>query len=237
VQFTFKNGADCVSCSCEAEVCESVLRSNPNHRQSCTFHPRAHAQRAAAATHTPLELHAGSSSAAASQTLPTKSNGRGARVCGKPQAFLCVSGCAAEPDYGGLERYTQPLGFVSCGTHYCVDDTHTGTLSSVSLVNGHCTDLLYRVSATFFSFFIPRATRWQTMRASGCCSRPCTACSLRPVGDAALPLLPQPPQRCHGVPGTQGSAGNSEMLARTREAHDNGTVFFGILDTSICTLR
>jgi hypothetical protein len=108
--------------------------------------PRAHAQRAAAATHTPLQLHshgAGSSSAAASQTLPTKSNGRGTRRASRKHVLCVCAGCAAEPDYGDLER-TQPLGFVSCGhTAMDVDDALTGAaLFGVSL-HGHCTDFLY----------------------------------------------------------------------------------------------
>jgi hypothetical protein len=125
--------------------------------------------------------------------------------------------------------------------HWSLWMTHTQAFSSVSLAMGIAQTFFTEFPQPFFHCFIPiegsDTLANPSVRQAAAHSRPCTACSLRPVDDAALPLLPQPPQRCHGVPGTQGSAGNSEMLARTREAHDNGTVFFGILDTSKCTLR
>ena len=75
---------------------------------------RAHAQRAAAATRTPLELHSDSHGArglpAAAPTLPTKSNqmeAGGGRLWARRMHRVC--GCAAEPDYGGLEDLSPAL--------------------------------------------------------------------------------------------------------------------------------
>ncbi len=151
---------------CGAEVCESVLRSNPNHRQSCTFHP-ASPRAAGGGSHTPAARIAfsrregSSSAAAASHTLPT----RGAPLLWASKHAPCP-GCAAEPDYG-LEDPTQRVSGFCDLWHARVDDRGTLSLSlSLPLATKQTSrlaiaDFLYRVSATFFHPLSQCATRWQ----------------------------------------------------------------------------